>query len=435
MHSLNVKNQHVVVVGLGLTGRSCIRFLQQQGALIYAMDSFEGAEIPPGTKGQVGRLDADKLVHADLIVLSPGVNPNAVEIQRAIQNGVEVIGDVELFARINTIPVIAITGSNGKSTVTSLVTDMLNNAGIKALMGGNIGTPVLELLDADVEFLVLELSSFQLETLSSLSPVCATVLNISEDHLDRHLTLQSYAAAKSRIYLQAKHKIANREDKLTWPDDFNEEESFGLSSTSAGWQYDVESDTILHRGREFISQNQCGIKGLHNMLNVQAALACVEHLQLNESALKDAIQAFSGLAHRFEYVGQAKDVTWINDSKATNVGATIAAIESLQDNNTGRLVLIAGGDGKNADFTELQPLLLSAVDLLITLGKDGRQIAALKPGSVEVANLKEAVELAYGLAQAGDIVLLSPACASIDMFDNYQHRGDTFKQAILEVAS
>ncbi|TRY32175.1 UDP-N-acetylmuramoyl-L-alanine--D-glutamate ligase [Aliiglaciecola sp. M165] len=435
MHSLDVKNQHVVVVGLGLTGRSCVRFLQQQGAIVSVMDSNPNASIPANTRGIVGRLDAEVLSRANMIVLSPGVNPNVNEIQQAKKCGVDVIGDVELFARVNTIPVIAITGSNGKSTVTSLVTDMLNSAGKNAVMGGNIGTPVLDLVDIEADFLVLELSSFQLETLSSLAPVCATILNISEDHLDRHLKLDAYVQAKSRIYLNAKHKIANRDDKLTWPEVFDEEQSFGLSTTQKGWQYDLNMDAILHRGERFIEQHACGIKGLHNMLNIQAALACVEHLQLDTAALRDAIHAFKGLAHRFEFVGQPKNVTWINDSKATNVGATIAAIESLVDKKSGKLVLIAGGDGKNADFSELQPLLLSAVDLLITLGKDGRQIAALKPGSVEVSDLKEAVKLAYSLAQSGDTVLLSPACASIDMFDNYQQRGDTFKQALLEIAS
>lgn len=435
MSLLNVKNQHVVVVGLGLTGRSCVRFLQQQGALVSVMDNNPEVSIPDGVEGIVGRLDADILCNAHMVVLSPGVNPNTQEIQQAIQHKVEVIGDVELFARVNKLPIIAITGSNGKSTVTSLIADMLNRAGKKALMGGNIGTPVLDLVDADVDYLVLELSSFQLEMLSSLKPVCATVLNISEDHLDRHLTLTSYVAAKRRIYLSAQHKVANRDDKLTWPEDFNEQGSFGLSRTDNGWQYDHDTDSILYRGDRFIEQPNCGIKGLHNMLNIQAALACVDHLQLEHGALKSAISEFSGLAHRFEYVGRAKNATWINDSKATNVGATIAAIDSLNGTKIGKLVLIAGGEGKGADFTELQPLLLSAVDLLITLGKDGRQIAALKPGSVEVRDLKEAVELAYGLVQEGDTVLLSPACASIDMFDNYQHRGDAFKQALLEVDS
>ncbi|MEP4888507.1 MAG: UDP-N-acetylmuramoyl-L-alanine--D-glutamate ligase [Aliiglaciecola sp.] len=432
MQTPDLKNMQVVVVGLGLTGKSCVSFLQDQGANVIGMDR-NPVELPSGIQTLSGDFNQEVLLNADLVVLSPGVNPNGIEIQNAVKAGVEVIGDVELFARFNTIPVIAITGSNGKSTVTCLVTEMLNCAGMKAQMGGNIGTPVLDLLQCDAEYLVLELSSFQLELLHSLKPVCATILNVSEDHIDRHLTFVAYADTKKRIYQNAEYTIANRDDVKTWPQNYLPKHSFGLSHLPVGISWDAQAKNILVEGQAFISTQQCALQGLHNILNIQAAIACVLPLGVSQSAIAQAVGVFTGLPHRFELVSAHQDIRWINDSKATNIGATIAALQSLKNRGNSKLILIAGGDGKKANFTELQPLLLDDVDLLITLGKDGREIASLKPGSIEVADLLEAVTFASGIVESGDIVLLSPACASLDMFDNYQHRGDVFKQSVLEV--
>ncbi|WJG08730.1 UDP-N-acetylmuramoyl-L-alanine--D-glutamate ligase [Aliiglaciecola sp. LCG003] len=431
MHKPDLQNKHVVVVGLGLTGQSCVRFLQSQGAKVTAMDTNPNKAMPEDVTLLTGEFDQGVLCSADMVVLSPGIDPRIGAVQGAISAGIEVIGDVELFARFNTIPVIAITGSNGKSTVTSLVAEILNCAGIKALMGGNIGTPVLELLHADAEYLVLELSSFQLETLSSLAPVSATILNVTEDHLDRHLTLANYSDAKQRIYHQAKYKIANRDDSQTWPQDYQPQLSFGLTQSDEGLSWDAQNNAILRNGLPLIVPVKSTLSGSHNMLNIQAAIACVLPLGIKVQAINLALGQFRGLSHRFELVSQFNHVRWINDSKATNVGATIAAIQSLANRSAGKLILIAGGDGKNADFTELQGTLLNDVDLVITLGKDGRTIAGLKPGSVEVASLEEAVAFAAKLVEKDDVVLLSPACASLDMFDNYQHRGEVFKQSVL----
>ncbi|GAC15585.1 UDP-N-acetylmuramoyl-L-alanine--D-glutamate ligase [Aliiglaciecola lipolytica] len=432
MQTPDLKNMQVVVVGLGLTGKSCVKFLQEQGAKVIGMDR-NPVEMPEDVKTFSGKFKQKPLLKADLVVLSPGIDPNLTEIQNAIEAGVEVIGDVELFARFNQIPVIAITGSNGKSTVTCLVNEMLNCAGFKAQMGGNIGTPVLDLLKSDAEYLVLELSSFQLERLQSLTPVCATILNVSEDHLDRHRTFSAYADAKKRIYHNAKYAIANRDDVKTWPHEYQPQYSFGLSNSPLGISWNDASREILVDGEAYVSEHQCALKGLHNVLNIQAAIGCVRPLGVGAEAITQAVGQFKGLAHRFELISEHNQVRWINDSKATNVGATIAALQSLKNRDSGKLVLIAGGDGKNADFTELQPVLLNDVDLLITLGKDGREIASLKPGSIEVKDLNEAVNFANSIVESGDIVLLSPACASLDMFDNYQHRGDVFRNTVLEV--
>ncbi|MFA3792223.1 UDP-N-acetylmuramoyl-L-alanine--D-glutamate ligase [Aliiglaciecola sp. SL4] len=432
MQTPDLKDMQVVVVGLGLTGKSCVSFLQDQGANVIGMDR-NAVELPSGIQTLSGDFNLEVLLNADLVVLSPGVNPHGTEIQNAVKAGVEVIGDVELFARFNTLPVIAITGSNGKSTVTCLVTEMLNCAGMKAQMGGNIGTPVLDLLQCDAEYLVLELSSFQLELLHSLKPVCATILNVSEDHIDRHLTFMAYADAKKRVFQNAKHTIANRDDVKTWPQNYLPKYSFGFSNSPVGISWDAQTKTILADGEEFISAQQCALQGLHNILNIQAAIACVLPLGVKQPAIARAVSLFTGLPHRFQLVSDHQNVRWINDSKATNIGATIAALQSLKNRGSSKLILIAGGDGKKANFTELQPMLLSDVDLLITLGKDGREIASLKPGSIEVADLLEAVTFANNIVESGDIVLLSPACASLDMFDNYQHRGEVFKQSVLEV--
>ncbi|MBU2876651.1 MULTISPECIES: UDP-N-acetylmuramoyl-L-alanine--D-glutamate ligase [Aliiglaciecola] len=433
MQTPDLKNMQVVVVGLGLTGKSCVKFLQEHGANVIGMDR-NPVEMPVGVKTLSGDFSQDVLLNADLVVLSPGVNPNGSVFQNVQKAGVEVIGDVELFARFNTTPVIAITGSNGKSTVTCLVNEMLNCAGMKAQMGGNIGTPVLDLLNTDADYLVLELSSFQLELLQSLTPVCATILNVSEDHIDRHQTFLAYTDAKQRVYRNAEYTIANRDDVKTWPKNYVTKTSFGLSHSPLGVSWDATSEMILVDGEGFISAQQCALQGLHNILNIQAAIACVMPLGVEQPAIAKAVSLFTGLAHRFEVVSEQHNVRWINDSKATNIGATIAALQSLKNRGASKLILIAGGDGKKADFTQLQPMLLDDVDLLITLGKDGREIASLKPGSIEVADLMEAVTFANGIVESGDIVLLSPACASLDMFDNYQHRGDVFKQAVLEVA-
>lgn len=435
MQTPDLKNLNTVVVGLGLTGQACVRFLIQQGAKVTAMDSNVNAQVPVGAIAKLGEFDQQILCAADLVILSPGVNPNLPALQAAFANGTDVIGDVELFARFNQRPVIAITGSNGKSTVTCLVTEILNAAGKNAQMGGNIGTPVLELLASEADIFVLELSSFQLETLRSLTPVCATILNISEDHLDRHMSLAAYANAKQRIYHQAKYKVANRDDIKTWPKDYQSKTSFGLSYSPVGLSWDQQTKQILDHGQPLIGEQECGIFGLHNILNMQAAICCVKPFSVEKDTIKQVLANFKGLAHRFEVISEADNVRWINDSKATNIGATIAAIESLKNRSQGKLILIAGGDGKNANFTELQPILLASVDLLITLGKDGREIASLKPGSVEVSSMQEAVEFAHEIVESGDVVLLSPACASIDMFNNYQHRGDVFKQAVHKVAS
>jgi UDP-N-acetylmuramoylalanine--D-glutamate ligase len=428
-------NKNIVVVGMGLTGLSCVRFLLTKGAKVTAMDSRSELTLSLDVPLLLGVFDTRKLTAADLIVLSPGVDVNTPAIQQAIEAGVYVIGDIELFAQFNICPVIAITGSNGKSTVTHLVADMCKAAGKKVLMGGNIGVPVLDLLDQTADVIVLELSSFQLETTYSLMPKVATVLNITEDHLDRHGKLANYQQIKLSIYQNSQFMVCNRDDILSYPINSKATMTYGLSQSSSGFSWDKEQANILLDENFFLDSKHCLLVGAHNMLNIQAAAALAKVFGIDDDSIRQGAQRFGGLPHRCQTVAMLNNVRWINDSKATNVGATLAAINGLISNIKGKLILIAGGEGKGADFSVMAKCLTQSVGLLITLGKDGDKIGCLHPDNIKVQTVQEAVLIAAKYSQAGDVVLLSPACASLDMFVSYQQRGDCFASAVRALAA
>tara|TARA_R110002167_G_scaffold69939_4_gene196975 strand:+ start:1105 stop:2412 length:1308 start_codon:yes stop_codon:yes gene_type:complete len=435
VQKLSLANKNIAVVGMGLTGLSCVRFLLAKKANVIAMDTRNELPLSLDIPLVLGELNAAKLTQADLIVLSPGVDLNNPAIQKAIEAGVHVIGDIELFAQFNSCPVIAITGSNGKSTVTHLVMEMCKAAGKKVLMGGNIGVPALDLLEQSADVIVLELSSFQLETTYSLRPFAATVLNISEDHLDRHGDLATYQQIKLKIYQNCQFMVCNRDDILSYPVNAKVDMTYGLSLTKHGFSWDSEKACILLEGKTFLDSKSCLLVGAHNMLNIQAAAALAKTFGIDDQSIRLGAQNFGGLPHRCQTVSMFNNVRWINDSKATNVGATLAAIHGLAPNFNGKLILIAGGEGKGADFTVMGECLKQFVSLLITLGKDGDKIASLHSNNVKVQTIQEAVLVAAKHSQAGDIVLLSPACASLDMFVSYQQRGDCFAQAVQELAA
>lgn len=435
MNKLSLVNKNIVVLGMGLTGLSCVRFLLTKSAKVIAMDSRSELIISLDIPLVLGEFNVSKLTQADLIVISPGVDLHTPAIQQAIQCGVQVIGDIELFAQFNTCPVIAITGSNGKSTVTHLVADMCKAAGKKVLMGGNIGLPALDLLDQSADVIVLELSSFQLETTHSLTPLVATVLNISEDHLDRHGDLTTYQQIKLKMYQHCQYIVCNRDDTLSYPVILKPIITYGLSKSDSGFSWDNESACILFEGKIFLDSKRCLLVGGHNMLNIQAAAALAKVLGIDDQSIRKGAQNFGGLPHRSQTISMFNNVCWINDSKATNVGATLAAINGLICSIKGKLILIAGGEGKGADFSVMAACLIQNVGLLITLGKDGDKIACLHPNSIKVQTIQEAVLVAAQHSQADDIVLLSPACASLDMFVSYQQRGECFTQAVLELAA
>ena len=442
-----------VVVGLGKTGLSCVRFLKGRGYPVAVNDTRENppglAELRtefPDVEVSLGCLDENLLLQAKEIVVSPGVSIKAPELLAArLDAGIPVVGDVDVFCREVSTPIIAITGSNAKSTVTTLVGLMAQNAGIDAGVGGNLGTPVLDMLREKGEqaLYVLELSSFQLETTHALKAAVAVVLNISEDHMDRYASMQDYHQAKHRIFRNCQRYVINRDDALTVPliEDGLPKTSFGLNVPDMN-QFGVlveAGEKYLARGREkLMLVREMKIRGDHNVANVLAALALGEAVRLPMAVMLETVREFAGLPHRCELVAERDGIAWYNDSKGTNVGSTLAAINGLGAAITGKLILIAGGVGKGQDFSPLSAPLVKYAKALLLIGEDGARInAAVADGvrKIEAVTLRDAVEKARALASSGDAVLLSPACASFDMFKNYEDRGQQFVATVNAVVN
>jgi UDP-N-acetylmuramoylalanine--D-glutamate ligase len=439
MNAKLFQGKRVAVIGLGLSGLATVRFLLKQGVKPVLMDTrlkvSELEQIPVDKVDGIylGELDANRLAHMDVLVVSPGLDPKHPAIRFALAQGAHLIGDVELFALQNQKPVLAITGANGKSTVTSLTAHMLQCSGLHAIAAGNIGLPILDALQSDADVFVLELSSFQLDTTHSLKSKAACILNVTEDHMDRYGTMAAYAASKQRVYQGTDLAIYNKADGLTTPKTPVPALALDLAGSDYGVvQYQGES-WLLVQGEPLMPVRDMTIVGLHNQFNALASCALALAAGASREGLVKALQTFTSLPHRCQLVLDHKAVRWVNDSKATNVGATLAAIAGLRPEVSGKLILIAGGDGKGADFSELATVLNNDVDHLITLGQDGPAIAALKAGSFEVKDLMAAVKTAAQLATANDLVLLSPACASLDMFKNYEDRGQQFAAAVQKV--
>jgi UDP-N-acetylmuramoylalanine--D-glutamate ligase len=435
-----------LVVGLGKTGLSCARYLRSQGILTAVTDSRAN---PPGLLVLrdempevgvfVGGFEPEVFAAAGRLVVSPGVPIAEPLIQEAMARGIEVIGDVELFARAARAPICAITGSNGKSTVTTLVGEMAIAAGLRAAIGGNLGEPALDLLKDWAELYVLELSSFQLETTFGLRAEVATVLNVSADHMDRYPDLDTYARTKGRIYQEARTAVVNRDDPIVsaLPRKGSIEIGFTLG-VPIGQDFGVCVDDgvrwICHGTQPLMPASEVRIAGLHNLANALAALALASACGVPVMQACDVLRRFRGLRHRSELVAERQGIRWYDDSKGTNPGATVAALEGLvPPGSPGRAILIAGGDGKGADFGPLLPAVTRTARAVILIGRDARLIARALDGQVplvEATTLQEAVIQAAALAQPGDMVLLSPACASFDMFESYEHRGRVFAEAV-----
>lgn len=439
--------EYTLVVGLGATGFSCVENLLRRGVHVVVTDSRR--EPPyleslknkyPEVSFQLGGFDPQLFSNANEVIISPGIAVSNVAVENAILAGRPVYGDIELFAQQAQAPVIAITGSNGKSTVTTLVFELLKAAGRRVEVGGNLGPSALNLLTRDVpEFYVLELSSFQLETTNSLNAAAAVVLNLSSDHMDRYETLAQYSSAKQRIFRGDGVMVVNQDDTAVL-------EMLDHGRRAIGFSLDAESDAtysvVLCKGEDWIARDKeplmpvsrLGLCGRHNVSNVLAALALVEAVDVETTSDLDVLIQFRGLPHRCELIREKDNVRWVNDSKATNVGASIAAVEGLFA--TGPIVLIAGGQSKGADFTQLGKILRSFTHDLILIGRDGHLIgeAVGTSHSVHYArSMAHAITIAHQVATAGSTVLFSPACASFDMYNNYAERGEDFSRLVWEL--
>ena len=491
--SYNVREHSYVVGGLGVTGQACVRFLLQKQATVKAFDTRANFTLVTDPDSDLDTdmqafmaekvtctaLSEDYFDGVDTLVLSPGLALNIEQVALAQKCGVEVIGDVELFARLNASTsdatpakrVVGITGSNGKTTVTLLVNHLLKSCGVKSIEAGNVGRPVLEALQSDADVVVMELSSFQLETTSSLVLEAATVLNISDDHLDRHGTLEAYIDAKHRIFDNAKSAVVWRDGEFVAPYEqlitdakgnaasnavsdgvsnaaSNEESlasknivEYGLGESTTGFAIasfdgddsardDEQSLYITFKGEKLIALSDIHLAGMHNVLNIMAALGICLQLGVSPALAVKHLHSFKAAPHRCVEIARVNDIRYIDDSKATNIGATVAALEGLAPTIQGKLILIAGGDAKGADIASLSPYLTKYVSHVFALGKDAHLFEKSFAHTTRVATMKDAVKAATRLAAPGDVVLLSPACASLDMFKNYMHRGDVFKQDV-----
>jgi UDP-N-acetylmuramoylalanine--D-glutamate ligase len=448
MQDMLAKERRTLVVGLGKTGLSVARFLVHRDIPVAIVDSR--AE-PPGLERLRADLPADAALflggfeeavfeRAEQIIVSPGVPLTTPQLQAARERGIAILGDIELFAQVVTAPVVAITGSNGKSTVTTLLNAMAQRAGITVRTGGNIGTPALDLVgDGEPDLYILELSSFQLETTQSLQPAAAVVLNISADHMDRYPGMEAYAAAKQAIYRHAALQVVNADDPVAahLADPDRPLVRYTLQPPAAG-EYGIRTgDGInwLACGDERImAVSEIGMTGRHNVANALAALALGAAVGLPREAMVGALREFHGLPHRMQRVREHKGVVWYNDSKGTNPAATLAAIDGVDV----RVVLIAGGDAKGADLSPLAEALQRKGRGAVLIGKAAAELQSLLTGVLPVEradDMSQAVQLAAGMAQPGDAVLLSPACASTDMYRDFQERGDVFVAAVRELDS
>ena len=443
-----------VVVGLGKTGASCLRYFAKHGIAAAATDSRRSppglAELGPLARTldiRLGAFDLSLLDGASQVLMSPGVSLDEPIARAARARGIEVLGDVELFARAVHAPVIGITGTNGKSTVTSLVAAMASAAGRRVLAGGNLGTPALDLLDQPVpDLYVLELSSFQLETTTSLNLVAAVVLNVTADHMDRYATVLDYARAKERIFARAATVVRNADDPLVMEmggaasrGAANRREAnrapkvvtFSTQRTDADYCLlrDGTRTYLCRHGAAVFEMARMKISGLHNAANALAALALGDAAGLPLAAMLQALENFPGLPHRSAWVADFRGVRYVDDSKGTNVGATLAAVDGMP----GPLVVIAGGVSKGQDFAPLAAAFRGKVRHAVLIGQDAGDVERALAGVVSserAASMQDAVAAATRAAQPGDTVLLSPACASLDMFRDYGHRGDVFAAAV-----
>lgn len=432
----------IIVVGLGVTGISVARYLAKLGFEFVIADSREQLSDKVKLHEQIGNIpvfsgafDMELFCNATHLIVSPGISLGEKAIAEAIRNGTQVYGDIDLFACSVDAPIVAITGSNGKSTVTTMLGEMASASGKQVGVGGNLGVPALDLLDQTAELYVLELSSFQLERTKVLNAFAATVLNVTADHFDRHANIADYAEQKQRVFQGDGALVINVDDPIVaamWQEG-RRVLTFSNQAKADFWiSQDRDVECLSHGEKALMALSELPLEGRHNAANALAALALGVVIGLDEQAMCKALKAFKGLAHRMQRVDEINGVAWVNDSKATNIGACIAALQGYEH----KVILIAGGDAKGADMDELAPAIMAKTKAVVLMGKDAGLIEHALNGCVptyKAIDMIQAVNIAASLAVAGDTVLLSPACASLDQYKNYQDRGDQFASAVLSL--
>ncbi|MGB0865675.1 MAG: UDP-N-acetylmuramoyl-L-alanine--D-glutamate ligase [Granulosicoccaceae bacterium] len=429
-------NKRYLVLGVGVTGASVARYLLQRGCVVRVADSRpEHASVQqlkqdfPDLDLVLGEFGEQLLDGVEVLVINPGISRQLPVVRSALSAGVDVVGDIELFAQEVDCPVIAVTGTNGKSTVVSMLESMGRFSALRVLCGGNIGEPALNLLGQQADLVVLELSSYQLESTTGLKPVVACILNVSEDHMDRYDSLADYAAAKQGVYNQAEHAVCLKGDALSAPVGSRAVVQVVSEEQPQADDYGVRDGWLCRGDEALFDLAQLGASGWHNQINACFAWAIASLSGLPRTAMEEGLRAFKGLKHRTELIAEIEGVKYINDSKGTNVGATLVALRSMPC----KVVLLAGGDGKSQDFRPLLPALRQCARVIVTYGADGDQLAEIASGVVPVEraeSLEAAVAVGKSHAEPGDCVLLSPACASFDMFKSYQDRGRAFVECV-----
>ena len=441
-----------LVIGTGKTGLSCIDYLYKNNENIVIADT---RSVPPNLeviknkypniRVQSGQITNDLINDSDVLVVSPGISFNESFIQKALELQKEVIGDIELFVKKTKAPIIAVTGTNGKTTVTTIIGEMCKNNGLNTIVGGNIGTPVLELLKKPVpDVYVLELSSFQLQTTHSMKFDVSVLPNISEDHIDHHGTMENYIQAKLKIFKNCKNAVINKIllTEVGWSTCFSRKNNTlfifsldeSINSNSVGIKEFKEENYLFDHESAIMSVSDLKIEGTHNQENALAAYAAGKAFGLKHNMMIEVLRNFSGIRHRCQLITEANGIKWYNDSKATNVGATIAAVNGL-GNEKKNIILVLGGIGKDADFKPLAEPIKKYTKALILFGRDADLINKDLndcSNTVYAESLQDVINKAGALAQSGDIILFAPACASFDMFKNYEHRGDEFERMVKE---
>jgi len=448
--TINSGKKTSVIVGLGGTGLSCAKYYAGKKQKFKVVDSrnvppglTELKKILPEIECELGKFNMQTFLEAKELIVSPGVSLKTPEIACAREAGVQITGDIDIFSELVCSPIVGVTGSNGKSTVVAMLADILKKANKSYGLGGNLDganfKPALDLLaEGKKDVYVLELSSFQLETTKNLSAEVGVILNLSEDHMDRYESLDDYHRAKLNIFNSCKQLVINRDDSRSFP--VAEIDApvwdFGFSRPGVNGLGLLEEDGDQYLAFQFekiVSVNELKIFGQHNISNVLAASALAMALGIDLKYIRKAIREFSGLPHRCQWVANINGVEFYNDSKGTNVGATVAAVEGLGQRIDGHILLIAGGVGKGADFKSLVPIINRWGKEVILIGQDAVEIATNFDADIKTyfaTDMRDAVKVAYANAAPGDAVLLSPACASFDMYENFQHRGESFISSV-----